>query len=190
MTAIPVAIRWVVGFLLGAVALGGFLARHDANVRKDALAQQHVEKLDYWIAQLAGRKAVADTVYLGTVRTYRETRDAAIAANPTNKPLADLAGRCDQVILSCEQRVAIADTLADSMRAEVRTLKAMRKVSLPRLSLYGEGLYDFLNQGPVARAGADFRLFGGVSLTGAIEAVQKDQKTDTRAMIGARFTFR
>lgn len=147
---------------------------------------------DSAIARQEDRVTRVDTVYRTQLREYPVYRDRLVAANPDNKPLADLAGRCDQLILTCEGRVAAGDALADTLRAQIEQLKDMKERKPPRLSAYALAGYDWMNSNPLAQVGGEARILGPLSITAWIEGARTkaDEKMQARGVVALRFTFR
>ena len=147
LRAVP---HWVSALALGVpvLAVAGVigLRAHDRNLLENAKVTEHVTSLDRSIDELGGRKLTADTVYRTFVDRYRAAEQTALAdTSRTEIPRAEvvaLARSCSDSQRACERRAAIADSLADSLRAEVKLLKNWKAPKPPRITLFGEALYD------------------------------------------------
>lgn len=179
------------GFILtGLLLLAAWNYSIKGSIERSVLAGVRAAANDTAVAKAESEVAKAQIVYVDRVREYPVYRDRIIAANPGNKPLEELAKRCDQVVLTCEARVQAGDNLADSLRKQVADLKAQKKMSAPRFSGFTEGLYDFVHREPVVRAGAEMHLFGPLSLTAAAETSAGMNDSRQRVLAGLRFNFR
>jgi len=190
------------------LALGGWiwLSRHDAGIRRLAALDREVAVLDsvHRVQRVAAK--TSDTVYLTdtmrltrTVTRIRTRLDSALRTTTdtvrlaVNEALDSVQRACQTVIASCERRVAIRDSLIETMRRRGELLRQRPNVRDRRWSLFTEGLYDVVGAQVVARAGSELRLFGPVSATGVVEAdPTRDRLRDDRVRVraGLRFTFR
>jgi hypothetical protein len=187
-------VKYLVGF--GAFLLGGVMLALaweygiKGSIERSVRAEVNAERNDAGVAKAESVVVQIDTVYRTEMKAYPVFRDRIIDANPNNKPLQELAKRCDAILTTCQQRVAAANDLADSLRKQVADLKAQKKVSQPRFSAFGELLYDAIAREPLLRAGGDMRVVGPVSLVVAGEASGGLEESRQRVLVGARFTFR
>jgi hypothetical protein len=181
---------------LGLFLLGGTAAALaweygiKGSIERSVRAEVNAEKNDAGVAKAESVVVQIDTVYRTEMKAYPVFRDRIIEANSDNKPLQELAKRCDAILTTCQQRVAAANDLADSLRKQVADLKAQKKVSPPRFSAFTEALYDVLAREPVLRAGGDMRLVGPLSLMVAGEASAGMNESRQRVLAGLRFTFK
>lgn len=142
----------------------------------------------------ATKDAVANVIVVdhktAPARTrYIETRDRVRAHPKPSKPLVDtLIADADSTRAADSLRIVARDSALKTALSEIDHLK--NKPGPARLTAYGEGMWDLARQVPVIRAGADLRLLKGLSLTAAIDATPRDRTIETRAMVGARYTFR
>lgn len=193
LAKVPKLIWELLGFVIIGLLIVFWLNRHDNALLERAKDQAKVNAIDSTNTGLGHRGDSVQVVYRDRYHTYTEVRDTALAHNPTDKPLQDVVKACNQVVLTCQQRAAIADSLTRSQASEIKLLKGMKAATVPRLSLFGEAMYDLANKNLLGRAGVDFRIAGPLSITGAIEAAPNKTDNSTfqsRALAGLRFTFR
>ena len=180
-------LTFVVGGILLALAWEfGIKGSIERSVRAEVRAAAN----DVAVAQAESAVVRVDTVWRTRLQGYPVYRDAAIAANPNNAPLRELAKKCDELMTTCQMRVEAGNNLADSLRKQVADLKVQKKIPEPRFSAFAEGLYDFVHREPVLRGGGAMRVIGPLSLTIAAEASAGMEESRQRAMAGLRFTFR
>jgi hypothetical protein len=147
--------------------------------------QERIAKRDSSIASLDSSRVVRDTVYIRGRTVFRE-----VAANPASKK-PDVIRACTDALNACDVVRATNDSLRDSLKAQVKTLRSMKAKKPPRFSLSATALYDFVNKQTLGRAGVDFRVVGPFSVTTEIEAApQSNYSFKSRAVAGVRFTFR
>jgi hypothetical protein len=187
-------VKYLAGF--GAFLVGGVMLALaweygiKGSIERSVRAEVNAERNDAGVAKAESVVVQIDTVYRTEMKAYPVFRDRIIDTNPDNKPLQELAKRCDAILTTCQQRVAAANNLADSLRKQVADLKAQKKVSPPRFSAFTEALYDVLAREPVLRAGGDMRIVGPLSLTVAGEASAGMNESRQRVVAGLRFTFK
>lgn len=159
------------------------------RLKADSAANDRLAKLRAQdSANMAYRRV--DTSYL---------RGRAILLNPPpgHPPATPEVRACfalsDNLRASCETRHN-ADTAAlHATQRELDIWKAKPDPVNPRLTLYGEGLYDAIGLAPVFRAGATFRLGAGISLSAAADLAippQGSSHVTTRGLVGIRYNFR
>lgn len=194
--------EWLLVVLLAASVAWGAIWEHDRAIANDAVLATRLQQIDRAVQVLDTLKARSDTIFSASVEHYHNATDTVIRelvsvkGDSVSKVAAVQAATtvkksCDAVVLSCQQRATIDDEIVDSLRAENGLLRHGKSVTEPRLSLYGEALYDPLRASPVLRAGASARLFGPVSLIGELEGSRAHGDTVTgRILVGGRFTFR
>lgn len=193
-------ITWLGIFGILSLVAWGVIREHDARTIRDAQDRVHLIALDSAIAYLTTAKSRADTVYVATVEHFHTTHDSVtreIGATPGDsigKPQALAAVErvttsCSAVVAACEARARISDALADSLR---RSNVILARAHIARMSLYGEALYDPLDQAAVLRTGLAAHIAGPISALAEIEAERNDSTHNirARALIGARYTFR
>jgi hypothetical protein len=181
----------IVAGVCAVIAFALFLWKREA--RRDEQTKAQLENLNTAIAALEDRTAAADTVYLGTVERLTVRERDVLRPGRELIPRAEvraLVRDCRSLERACDLRVALRDSTADSLRRKVALLETRGVRRTPRLTLYGEGLWDLGAQLPVARAGADLRLFGPFSVTAALDASPRDRNIETRALAGVRYTFK
>ncbi len=196
-------ITWLGIFAMLSLVAWGVIREHDARTIRDAQDRVHLVALDSAIAYLTTAKSRSDTVYVATVEHFHTTHDSVtreIGATPGDsigKPQALAAVErvttsCSAVIAACEARARISDALADSLRRSNVILARAHIAGAARMSLYGEALYDPLDQAAVLRTGLAARIAGPISALAEIEAEHNDSTHNirARALIGARYTFR
>jgi hypothetical protein len=162
------------------------------SIEQSVRAEMQARANDVAVAQAESAVVRIDTVYRERVREYPVFRDRIVAANPDNAPLQEFAKRCDQLVLTCEDRVAAGDRFADSLRKQVKDLKTQKRAPDPRFSAFLLGGYDYLRGKPLAQAGGDARIAGPLSLTAYVEAAKGDslERVRTRGVVALKFTFR
>ena len=173
--------------ILGFFAFTFLYARWKNRIIQEAKAKEHVEQLDTNRPAQFDSLRKADTIYLGSVQTYRGTRDRAIATNPSNPVIP--ARSCDQIILTCDQRQAASKAIIDSQQVEIDELKRLKKFALPRFSISAMGGYDVLAKTPVVQAQTEMHIAGALSAIAQLEAY-RDSTVKLRGIVGGKITFR
>lgn len=180
--AIPRLAWQALGIIVFALGLWWFKGCYDERVIKEAKANERIATRDTVIAVMEGEAARRDTVYIQGRTIYRD-----VAASPTSTK-ADVVRACNVIVAACDSVRSANTRLRDTLAVQVAELKKMRKLTPPRFSAFAEALRDIPNDEWVARAGAEWRLVGPISLQVVGEVQPKDSRA--RALIGARYTFR
>lgn len=183
---------------IGAFIVGGFvllflISRHDKKLVEEFKAAQKVHVADSIETNLAPQSDSLRTVFVNQKVPYIVYRDRVIQEHPTDTVIKTLAGKCDQLIITCEQRQRVDSVRIANLQGEVKTLKAIKEKKPPRASGFVLGGYDWYNAQPLAQVGGDFRIVGPLSVTGFVEgsrSIESGSKLETRGVVGARFTFR
>lgn len=139
----------------------------------------------------------ANLQYARVDTTYLRGRDILLNPPPGRPAATPEVRACfalsDALRTECDKRHA-ADTAAlHATERELNIWKAKPDPPNPRLTLYGEGLYDLIGGAPVFRAGAQFRLGAGISLAAAADLAippAGTSKVTTRGLVGIRYNFR
>lgn len=125
-----------------------------------------------------------------TILTYTVYRDRILGSGTATPRDSATFRTCDAVVADCQAK-RLADSVAYA--AKVRELEHQYErptERAPRFQIYGEGLYDFLNAGPVIRAGAELRLVGEIRAVAAGDlALPPAQRAQLRGLVGIRYTF-
>lgn len=186
----------LLGLLLG-FFLVGWLAvylvhNHDKQVIEDSKSATAVQGFDSTNTVLKVRGDSVRVVYVDRYHTYTTVRDSLVKAEPENKPLINLAGRCDRVLFTCAEQHAVDSTRIANDSDEIKKLKAMKAASVPRVSLYALGGYDWMNKAALSQVGIDTRVVGPLSASVFIEAAQGDatERIKSRGVLAMKFTFR
>lgn len=173
---------WIIVFLIG---------RHDKRVVEEARSAAKVAVFDSTGVALAKQADSVRVVYVDRYHTYTQIRDSIVKARPTDAGIVNLAGRCDQVIVSCSERAAVDSERIANDAAEIKQLRAMKAVKQPRFSAYAIGGMDVLRTAPVVQLGAESRVVGPLSVVGFVEgAKEKTSDVQTRAIVALKFTFK
>lgn len=133
--------------LLVAAAVGGLWA-YGAYQRSVGELRATIESRDAAIKRLQARQARQDTVYVARVDTLRLARRMTDHRLDTLRLTDTLIHRdtviqlvererlaCDAVISSCEVRVAIRDSLIDSLRVQLTAERGKDRLPLFRVKL-------------------------------------------------------
>lgn len=193
--------RNVVVFLVGiaVVALGLFGSRKYADWQNAKLVKWRTDSTrvadDTRAATLAAMKA--DTIYLRAKGDYVVYRDRILGSGTATPRDSATFQACNLVQQTCDERHAADSVEKASLRAELVVARARPTERPPRVTLYGEGLYDLLNAAPVFRAGAELRLLGEIRATAvgdvavpsAVECRAGRCGVTTRALVGVRYVF-
>lgn len=133
----------------------------------------------------------AATVHYDTVErnwvTYRDRilRDTVHPATPRER---EIIAHADTVRLAADTVIKRDTVVIHDLRVETKI--AEHPPGPKRFTLYVEPSYDLLHAAPTARAGADVRLFSGLSATTAIDlTIPPAEKARARALVGIRYTF-
>lgn len=179
-------------FILGGVVLWSVVAWRDRELVKRIKSEMSITARDTAILGLDDRREIRDAGYVRSVGNYRDVRDRTLRANPTNQPARDVASAADVVVDSADALRAVNDTLRDSLVAQVKAVKDLKKKAPPRISAFVLGGYDWFNSTPIAQAGAEVRVGGPLSVTAYVEAARGDdaEKIRSRGVVAAKFTFR
>lgn len=182
---------------VGAFILLGFagvfaLDRHDRNLVKSAVAEMKVKSQDSTESALAPQSESLGIQYRERKVPYIVYRDRVIHANPTDTALRNLANKCDQLILTCEERQRVDSARISNLQAEVKTLKSVKAKPPNRFSAFITGGMDFIASQPLVQGGAEVRVVGPLALTGFIQAARRNNQNDidTRGVVGLKFNFR
>lgn len=179
-------------FIVGGFAVTLLKDRYDQGVIERHEREQKVHTFDSLDTDL-GKKSDSLGAQLREVKVpYIVYRDRVIHDNPADTALRNLAGRCDQLILTCEARHSIDSARIANLKSEVDTLKRMTKSKPPRISAFALGGYDWYNQQQIVQLGGDVRIAGPLSVTGYLEAARgaEPERVRTRGVVAAKFTFR
>jgi hypothetical protein len=141
----------------------------------------------------------ANMVYAKTDTTYLRGRDVLLNPPPGRPAATPEVRACfalsDDLRSKCELRHD-ADTAAlHATERELDTWKHKPDPINPRLTLYGEGLYDLVHAAPVFRAGVQFRLpfVNSINLTAAGDLAippAGQSKVTVRGLVGIHYQFR
>lgn len=187
---------WVIGAAVGVFLLfWGYRAYGDVQDAKEAAwkAKVHVAELARDSALVSA--AHADTIYRQGETTYVRGRTILLNPGPGKPPATPEVKACfalsDSLLSLCAKRHD-ADTAA--LHATERELKLYqdKPSGIPRIQMYGEGLYDVAHMVPVIRVGATAKILGPVhlSVAGEYSAPPAGQSSPQfRALVGARVNF-
>lgn len=182
-------------------ALGGFIAlgllmwfgltRIVDNAIDKHDAKQKVAQHDSIEAVLAPKSDSLRTVFVNQKVPYVVYRDRVIREHPTDTVLLNLVNKCDQLILTCEQRQRVDSARISNLQSEVKTLKQIGKEKPNRLSAFIIGGMDFIASQPLVQGGTEIRVVGPLHLTGFLQAARKNNQNDveTRGVVALRFNF-
>lgn len=192
MAVVNKLLGYFVGFVLGGLLLWGAIALHDRKLLESFKAEQKTAQHDSTEAALA---PVSDSLgrRVDSIKVpYIVYRDRVIHDHPNDTTILQAFGKCDQLILTCEERQRVDSARISNLQSEVKTLKGMKKQTAPRLSAFITGGMDFIASQPLIQAGGEARVIGPVSVTAFIQAARKNNENDieTRGVVGVRFTFR
>lgn len=179
-------------FVILGLGLWGVIARHDSNLLEEFKRESAVKQNDSTETVL---KPVSDslrTVYINQKVPYVVYRDRVIHDHPTDTTIVQAFGKCDQLILTCEQRQRIDSARITNLQSEVKTLKALKKEKPNRVSAFITGGMDFIASQPLVQAGGEVRMFGPLGVTAFIEAARRNNQNDidTRGVVALKFSFR
>lgn len=182
----------IIAFVVAGIVLTRIVSNHDKAIIEAAVAKQKVHENDSTESVLAPRSDSIRTVYVDRWHTYTQVRDSIIRLRPNDSAVKVLAGRCDQLIVTCEERHAVDSTRIANLQGEVKTLKGMKAAKPSRASAFIIGGYDWYNKQPLAQVGGDYRLIGNFSATAFLETARGDapDRLKTRGVLAAKFTFR
>jgi len=126
-------------------------------------------------------------VVTDTIHDTLTVRERVIVAAADSTIMA-----CQQVVSTCEQRVAVRDSmlanLASLRAADRKAFDARLRLSNPRVLPYAEALVDpFQTSTAAFRGGLEIRAFGPLRLVGALEYHTKS--SSIAPLVGARVTF-
>lgn len=163
-----------------------------AGIRESVRAEIAVAGHDSTEAAL---KPVSDSLrvqYIEQKVPYVVYRDRIIQANPKDTVIRNLANKCDQLILTCEERQRVDSARISNLQAEVKTLKELKKKPEARVSAFITGGMDFIASQPLIQAGGEVRFIGPLHLTGFVQAARlnNENEVQTRGVIALRFNFR
>lgn len=141
---------------------------------RDVRVQARIAQLDSTIARLNRYKARVDTQYIVAKTIYQHTTDsvireiAMIPGDSVSKENATTAinktkASCDATLLACEQRVAIRDSLLDSLRSKSRLLANHPIPPPPRWTFYVAGFRDVRTTAYGGRFGSLYQILGPIS---------------------------
>lgn len=185
----------------GAAAVAILLASLKACDAHDAgkQAEWRADALKAANARVAAlrRADSANAQYARVDTSYVRARNTLLNPAPGRPPATPEVRACfaaaDDLRSKCELRHA-ADTAAlHATERELQVWKDKPDPPNPRLTLYGEGLYDLIGGAPVFRAGAQFRIAGGISLAATADLAippAGNSHVTTRGLVGIRYNFR
>lgn len=166
------------------------------------LERRDAANAEQWHQQLAVAKAktAADTkpqqvatVHYDTVeKRWISYRDRILhdTVNPPTAREREILAHADTVRLAADTVIKTDTVVIHDLRVETKI--AENPPGTPRLSYFGEALYDLVQRAPVARVGATLRVFGPLELSAAVGAdlpSQGERGIKTQALIGVRVGF-
>lgn len=192
MTLIRNVALAIIAFIVAGFLLVFVIDRHDKSIIEQVLAKQEVAANDSVERQLSPQSTALGIQYRELKVPYVVYRDRVIHDNPTDTALKTLAGRCDQLIVTCEQRHVIDSQRIANQADEISTLKKMKAQKPSRASAFLSAGYDWYNGKPLGQIGGDLRVAGPMSITGWLDASRgtKEEKIATRGVVALKFTFR
>ena len=129
----------------------------------------------------------AATVHYDTVeKAWIKYRDRILhdTVNPPTVREREIIAHADTVRLAADTVIKTDTVVIHGLRTEAKI--AENPPSLPRVGLFGEALYDLVGREPVARLGADVRVYGPLDLS---VAVQAQRSVKPQALVGLRWRF-
>ena len=200
------SVKGVVAFIVGVLLLAflyGWWERRKGG-EDSGRYQEVIRQLQADNRRLAALSRSVDTVYVRDTVTFSKwleryhvvtdtihdtltVRERVIVAAADSTIMA-----CQQVVSTCEQRVAVRDSmlanLASLRAADRKAFDARLRLSNPRVLPYAEALVDpFQTSTAAFRGGLEIRAFGPLRLVGALEYHTKS--SSIAPLVGARVTF-
>ncbi len=178
-------------FVLLGLGLWRVIAVHDDNLLESFKRESKVKANDSTESALAPKSDSLRTVFVNQKVPYIVYRDRLIHDNPRDTAIRQLANKCDQLILTCEERQRVDSARISNLQSEVKTLKGLKKAKEPRISAFITGGMDFIATQPLIQSGAEVRMFGPVNLTAFVQASgDKVKDVDVKGVVAIRFNFR
>jgi hypothetical protein len=166
------------------------------------LERRDAANAEDWHKAIAAAKAktAADTKPQQTATAHYDTvehnwisyRDRILhdTVSPPTAREREIFAHADTVRLAADTVIKTDTVVIHDLRVETKI--AENPPSAPRLSYYGEALYDLVQRAPVGRVGATLRVFGPLDLSAAVGAdlpASGERGVKTQALIGIRVRF-
>lgn len=185
-------LAWVVGVtvLVCAVALAIWWGKREAV--REAMFNARMARLDSTALHLRVTVRQRDTIYVGTVREFRETVSSTLAPGREQIPRGEvetIARKCEESLTACDSAKAARDRLLSIKDSAIRAWEHHKAPGAPRLRAYVDVLRD-LNDGSFnARAAAELRIAGPFSAIGELGVYRRTDRYEPGLLVGGRFTF-